>query len=138
MGGNLFIAPYASLRITKNSMSKELEARIETLERQVIDLTKALNQNQVKERIGKQLAATTTPANTKAKRVTLSDGTTVDVAFHQQWIDKNRLPNPLKPGTFISVDETFDNAEIMAYWAITKSPAYTTQTLVKITQENKD
>jgi hypothetical protein len=112
---------------------KELEARVATLERQLIELTKASNQNEVKERTGKNLAATTTPATTKAKRVTLSDGTTIDVAFHQQWIDKNRLPNPLAPGKFISVDETFDNAEIMAYWATTKSPAYTTQTLVNIT-----
>ena len=109
---------------------KELEARVETLERQVIELTKA--QNKVVA-TGRTLAATTTPATTKAKRVTLSDGTTIDVAFHQQWIDKNRLPNPLAPGKFISVDETFDNAEIMAYWATTKSPAYTTQTLVNIT-----
>lgn len=118
---------------------KELVARIETIERQLIDLTKAINQTQVKEQVGKKLAAVSTPASTKAKRVTLSDGTTVDVSFHQQWIDKNRLPNPLSPGSFISVDETFENAEIMAYWATTKSPAYTTQTLVKITpKENKD
>lgn len=112
-------------------MSKDLETRIATLERQIIELTKTANLNETKERSNK-LAATTTPASTKAKRVTLSDGTTIDVAFHQQWIDKNRLPNPLAPGSFISVDETFENAEIMAYWATTKSPAYATQTIVKI------
>lgn len=120
-----------------NTMSKELEARIATLERQIIELTKTANKNQVNERTGK-LAATTTPASTKAKRVTLSDGTTVDVSFHQQWIDKNRLPNPLAPGSFVTVDETFENPEIMAYWATTKSPAYTKLTPVTITQTTEN
>lgn len=65
-------------------MANELETRIATLERQVIELTKLINTSQTSEKASAKLAAASTPASTKAKRVTLSEGTTIDVIFHQQ------------------------------------------------------
>lgn len=87
----------------------------------MIDLSRKINQQQTAQPAMQKFAA-----GQKTKRVSLDDGTTVDVTFHQQWVDKNLVPNPLIPGKFLTLDETFENPEIMAYWATRKSPAYTT------------
>lgn len=101
---------------------KDIETRIATLERQMIDLSRKINQQQTAAVQPVQKFA----AGQKTKRVSLDNGTTVDVTFHQQWVEKNLVPNPLMPGKFVTLDETFENPEIMAYWATQKSPAYTT------------
>lgn len=106
-------------------MPKDLETRVATLERQIIDLSRKMNEKQNSAQTQKFAAGQ------KTKRVTLEDGTITDVTFHQQWVEKNLVPNPLTPGKFITLDETFETPEIMAYWATQKSPAYTTLTTVK-------
>lgn len=98
----------------------DIETRVATLERQIIDIIRKTNQTQ------NHQTAQKFAAGAKTKRVTLEDGTTIDVTFHQQWVEKNLVPNPLQPGKFLTLDETFENPEIMAYWATQKSPAYTT------------
>lgn len=107
-------------------MAKDLETRVATLERQIIDLTRKLNANTANTPVAQKLGA----AGNKTKRVTLEDGTVYDVTFHQQWVEKNLVPNPLKRGEFVTLDQTFENPELMAYWATQKSPAYTTITQV--------